>query len=320
LRYNLWALYGFPEIWYLPMAEEKKRNRWLPRIVLIFSAVALLGVTIIPYLNTSKAIAPQSTGASPDAQKKQMEDQLRGYESVLQREPENQVALRGIVEAKRGLNDIAGTIGPLEKLVKLNPTVSDYAVLLARTKQYLKDDEGAIQVYRDALKTQPADLAVLGALSQLLTKQNRPEAAIGLLQDTLRDAPKLNQVTPGSADTVAIEVLLGRTFASQKRFDEAYRSLDTAIKEKPDNFEAYLVKGLALQEQGKALEAKPLFEKAMGLAPAQYKDQISRLASGSIPGAAPGATKPDGAKSETKKPETPAAKQPETKLDEVKKE
>jgi tetratricopeptide (TPR) repeat protein len=298
------------------MAEEKKRNRWLPRIVLIFSAVALLGVTVIPYLNTSQTIAPQTTGASPDAQKKQLEDQLRGYELVLQREPENQVALRGVVDAKRGLNDIPGTIAPLEKLVKLNPTVSDYAVLLARTKQYLKDDEGAIQVYRDALKTQPADLAVLGPLSQLLTKQNRPEAAIGLLQDTLRDAPKLNQVTPGSADTVAIEILLGRTFASQKRFDEAYRVLDTAIKTKPDNFEAYLVKGLALQEQGKAAEAKPLFDKAMNLAPAQFKDQIGRLAASPAPAssltkpdaAKPDAAKPDVAKPDAAKPDTAGAK------------
>jgi hypothetical protein len=92
------------------------------------------------------------------------------------------------------------------------------------------------------------------------------------------------------------------------------------------------VKGLALQEQGKGPEAKPLFDKAMGLAPAQYKDQIGRLASGSAPGSAPGAapgvTKPDGAKPETKQSDVPAAKsdvkpttdatQPETKQPETK--
>ena len=277
------------------MAEETKRNRWLPRIVLAFSAVALLGVSVLPYLNTPQNAPVSVNSPAPDAQRKQFEDQVRGYESVLQREPENPNALRGIVDAKRGLNDIKGTVEPLEKLVKLNPTVPDYAVLLARTKQYLKDDEGAIQVYRDALKSKPADLKILSELSQLLVKQSRPEAAIGLLQDTLRDAPQVNQATPGAIDTTAIEVLLGRTLANQKRFDEAVRVFDSAIKAKPDDFQAYLGKALTLQEQGKKDEAKGLFDKALSVAPPEIKDQITRLAAGPIasPSPAAGGIKPN---------------------------
>ncbi len=292
------------------MAEETKRNRWLPRIALIFFALVLLGAGIAPaigpLLGGSNATSPQSTGASPDAQKNELERTLQGYEAVLQREPENPNALRGVVEVKSKLGDLKGTIGPLEKLVKLNPTVTDYAVLLAQTKQYVdpKDNEGPIQVYRDALKAKPADLKVLSELSQLLVKQNRPEAAIGLLQDTLRDAPKLNQASPGSVDTVAISVLLGRTFATQKRYEESYRVLDTAIKEKPDDFQAYLTKALVLKEQGKASEAKPLFEKATSLAPAQLKDQIGLLSASP----APASPKPELPKPESSKsPETPKA-------------
>lgn len=277
------------------MAEETKRNRWLPRIVLAFSAVALLGVSVLPYLNTPQSAPVSVNSPAPDAQRKQFEDQVRGYESVLQREPENPNALRGIVDAKRGLNDIKGTVEPLEKLVKLNPAVPDYAVLLARTKQYLKDDEGAILVYREALKSKPADLKILSELSQLLVKQSRPEAAIGLLQDTLRDAPKVNQATPGAVDTTAIEVLLGRTFANQKRFDEAVRAFDTAIKAKPDDFQGYLGKALTLQEQGKKDESKVLFDKALSVAPPEVKDQISRLATGPIASPSPtaGGIKPN---------------------------
>jgi tetratricopeptide (TPR) repeat protein len=297
------------------MAEDTKPKRWLPRIVLIFSALVLLGVGFVPLFNASQSGSPSApiAGASPDAQKKQLEDQLRGYEAVLQREPENPNALRGVIDAKRGLNDIKGTIAPLEKLVKLNPGVSDYVVLLAQTKQYLKDDEGAVQVYRDALKAKPTDVPLLSSLSQLLIKQDKPKAAIGLLQDALRDAPTLNQANPGSVDQVALQVLLGKIFASQKQFDEAYRVLETVIKEKPDNFEAYLVKALALQEQGKGSEAKPLFEKAASLAPAQYKDQIGRLATAPSPTASPKSeAKPDAAKPaptdstpDTKPSETP---------------
>ncbi|MCX5961697.1 MAG: tetratricopeptide repeat protein [Cyanobacteria bacterium] len=297
------------------MAEEKKRNRWLPRIVLAFSAVALLGVSVLPYLNTPQNAPVSVNSPSPDAQRKQFEDQLRGYESVLQREPENPNALRGIVDAKRGLNDIKGTVEPLEKLVKLNPTVPDYAVLLARTKQYLKDDEGAIQVYREALKSKPADLKILSELSQLLVKQSRPEAAIGLLQDTLRDAPKVNQATPGAIDTTAIEVLLGRTLANQKRFDEAVRVFDSAIKGKPDDFQAYLGKALTLQEQGKKDEAKGLFDKALSVAPPEVKDQISRLAAGPIASPSPtaGGIKPNAAQPAENPSDKPTDAQPDAK-------
>jgi tetratricopeptide (TPR) repeat protein len=307
------------------MAEETKRNRWLPRIVLAFASIALIGVSIFPYLNTTKDVPSNvNTAASPDAQRKQFEDQVRGYESVLQREPENPNALRGIVDAKKGLNDIAGTVAPLEKLVKLNPTAPDYAILLARTKQYLKDNEGAIQVYRDALKVQPADLQILGQLSQLLIEQKRPEAAIGLLQDTLRDAPKLNQATPGAVDVTAVEVLLGRTFANQKRFDEAVRMFDGAIKAKPTDFQGYLGKALTLQEQGKKDEAKALFDKALTVAPPEVKDQISRLAAGPTPspaanptaspaagGVSPDAQRPPTDKPADTKPETKPEAKPE---------
>lgn len=295
------------------MAEETKRNRWLPRIVLAFSAVALLGVSVLPYLNTPQSAPVSVNSPAPDAQRKQFEDQLRGYESVLQREPENPNALRGIVDAKRGLNDIKGTVEPLEKLVKLNPGIPDYAVLLARTKQYLKDDEGAILVYREALKSKPADLKILSELSQLLVKQNRPEAAIGLLQDTLRDAPKVNQATPGTVDTTAIEVLLGRTFANQKRFDEAVRTFDMAIKAKPDDFQGYLGKALTLQEQGKKDEAKGLFDKSLSVAPSEVKDQITRLAAGPIasPSPAAGEIKPNDMSPTDKSTDKPTDTKPE---------
>ena len=304
------------------MAEETKRNRWIPRIALIFFALVLLGAGIAPaigpLLGGSNATSPPSTGASPDAQKTELERTLQGYEAVLQREPENPNALRGVIEVKGKLGDVKGTIAPLEKLVKANPNVPDYAVVLAQAKQYLKDDEGAIQVYRDALTAKPADLQILGALSQLLVKQDRPQAAIGLLQDTLRDAPKFNQANPGSVDTVAISVLLGRTFANQKRYDESYRVLDTAIKEKPDNFQAYLAKALALKEQGKASEAKPLFEKATSLAPAELKDRIGLLSASPSP--SPATAKSEPAKPEpAKSSETPKAAEGQ-KPDGVKKE
>ena len=110
-------------------------------------------------------------------------------------------------------------------------------------------------------------------------------------------------------------MLLGRTFANQKRFDEAVRVFDSAIKGKPDDFQAYLGKALTLQEQGKKDEAKGLFDKALSVAPPEVKDQISRLAAGPIASPSPtaGGIKPNAAQPAENPSDKPTDAQPDAK-------
>lgn len=277
---------------------SEKRGRGIINVILVLAVIAFVGFSMVPLL--SSAFRDQPTGNEPSAspslaasaaQQEELKSQAKGYELVLQREPENQTALRGLVETRLQLQDIKGVIEPLEKLTKLNPGQTRYGVLLAQAKQYAGDREGAAEAYRAILTSNPGEPMALQGLVGLLLEQKRPEAAVGLLQDTLKTAPEANQVKPGSVDVPAVKLLLGQVYAEQQRYDEAIAIYDEAIKDNDQDFRPVLAKAIVLKQQGKDDAAKPLFTKATTLAPTQYKDQINQLASGKPPaGAATGAS------------------------------
>ncbi|MCJ8279321.1 MAG: Tfp pilus assembly protein PilF, partial [Rivularia sp. ALOHA_DT_140] len=150
-------------------------NRWFVKIVLILAVVALLGSSMFPIIaafNDSQQSSNTANTTSNSAvdQKTKLQDTARGYESVLQREPENSTALQGLLEARLqllrlGEGDVKGVITPLEKLSKLNPEETKYAVLLAQAKQQAGDKEGAAQAYRSVLETKPGDLPALQGMA-----------------------------------------------------------------------------------------------------------------------------------------------------------
>ena len=264
-----------------------KRNRWLIGGILFLAVAALLAVSLGPLIQAAFVRNDSYNGAASTAttqpnRQAELEGRANGYELVLQREPDNQTALEGLVEARIGLGDLAGAAEPLARLAELNPQEPRYAVLLAQTKQQLNDLEGAAQVYRSILTSTPGNMEALQGLVALLTQQERPQAAIGLLQDTLKTADQSNQIQPGSIDVVAVKLLLGQVYAEQSRFEDAIATYDTGLEESqalagtPD-FRLMLGKGLILREMGKQDEAQPLFETALALAPVQFKDSIQQL-------------------------------------------
>lgn len=276
------------------------RNRWFVKIVLIVAVIALVGGSMVPIIaafndSQQSGNATNSAGNSNQDQKSKLEDAVRGYEQVLLREPENQTALIGLLEnrlqlLRLGQGDIKGVITPLEKLSKLNPEETRYAVLLAQAKQQTGDKEGAAQTYRTVLETKPGDLSALQGMVALLLEQKRPEAAIGLLQESLDKAQKANKIQPLSVDTAAVEVLLGNVYAKEKQYAQALSTYDKIIKNDPKDFRPVLAKAMVLKDQGKTEEAQPLFEQAGSLAPAQYKDEINRQATSTTPAPTPSAS------------------------------
>ncbi|BAZ65874.1 TPR repeat-containing protein [Fischerella sp. NIES-4106] len=273
---------------------SQPRNRWLVKVVLVLAVIAFVGVSMVPIIaafNDTQQSSPNSASgrgnSSSSDLKSKLEDAARGYEQVLQREPENQTALRGLLETRLqllslGVGNIQAVIEPLEKLTKLNPEQTKYGVLLAQAKQQMGDKEGAAEAYRSVLETKPGDINALQGMVALLLNQKRPEAAIGLLQDTLAKSTQANKIEPGSVDTVAVQVMLGNVHATQKRYPQALSVYDQAINSAPNDFRPVLAKAMVVKEQGKTDEAKPLFDKAASLAPAQYKDEINKKSSETV--------------------------------------
>ena len=188
---------------------SQPRRRWFISVVLVLAVIGFVGFSMFPLISSAFKENQLSTGATPPAssqtletsQKSQLEQQARGYELVLDREPDNQTALRGLVEARIQLRDLEGALAPLEKLAASNPNQTE------------------------------------------------------------------------------VRLILGQLYATQQRYDEAKAVYDQAIKASKEDFRPVLAKASILKQQGLTEQAKALFDNAAALAPAQYKDEIKKLAS-----------------------------------------
>lgn len=267
-----------------------KRNRWLVGTVLTLALAAFLSLSLLPFFGANGGRRADSNangvpGTDPTSMQAELEAQARGYELVLEREPDNQTALQGLIESRIQLGDIQGVVEPLERFVELNPDVPEYAVLLAQTKQQTGDLEGAAQIYRNVLDQQPGNINALQGLVALLIQQDRPQAAIGLLQDTLTTAEQLQgEEEPTGIDTPSVKLLLAQVYVETGNPDQALALYDETIAEAPDDFRPVLAKALVLQEQGDTDSAQSLFAQATSMAPAQFKDQIEQMAAQTQPG------------------------------------
>ena len=123
------------------MSQKNEQKKRILRIFTAISAIAFLGsagFSLIRMLTNPS----QSTQVSAQAEDltQQLQAQARGYERVLQREPENQIALQGLVEIRLQMKDFERTIEPLKTLVRLSPEQEQYKTLLATIKQQVEQE------------------------------------------------------------------------------------------------------------------------------------------------------------------------------------
>ena len=255
------------------------RHRWVINLVVAVSLLALTGFSLFPIVNLvldgGAAVATEPNSLSA-AQTSQLQSQVQGYTKVLQTEPDNQVALKGLLDARLQLGDIKGSLSPLAKIAALNPQTPDYTVLLAQTKQYLGDRDGATASYRTVLTTQPQNINALQGLVSLLIDAKRPEAAMGAVQTALKSAPPNTDLTP-------IKLLQAQIYLAQQRNADALGIYDAAIETNRDDFRPVLAKALVFKQMGNLTQAQSLMTTAAALAPSEYKDQIKQLAQATQP-------------------------------------
>jgi len=257
---------------------KKKRSSWIYIVlgVMLFSLITVSALPLVGSVVEGKQLAKNSNNETivlSQQQLTKLEAEANGYQKVLEREPENNTALTGLLKIRLQEKDIEGAIAPLEKLAKLNPEQTEYANLLAQAKQQTKDYEGAASAYNQVLESDPGNIYALGGITNLYLIQNLPERAIALLKKTIK-LGEADSATAKSIDPESVKFLLGELYTEQERYGEAIALYDVIAKGNEDDFRPILAKALVLEKQGDFSAAQPILEKAYVAAPAEYKDQI----------------------------------------------
>lgn len=257
---------------------NNKRSSWVYLVlgIMLFSLITVSALPLVGSVVEGQQFAKNANSEVTVLSQQELtklEAEASGYQTVLEREPNNDTALNGLLKIRLQQKDIKGAIAPLEKLAKLHPEQTEYTILLAQAKQQVTDYEGAAAAYNQVLATNPGDIYALGGITNLYLIQDLPERAIALLKRTIKLATQAD-ASSNSIDQESVELLLGELYTNQERYSEAIALYDQLAKTHQDDFRPILAKALVLEKQGDLVAAKPLLEKAYVAAPATYKDQI----------------------------------------------
>ena len=121
------------------LVQRGKQIERKKRIVTYIGLLSFGGSMLFGGVNTIKQAWEKPKQAVVQSAETELQKQVKGYELVLQREPNNQMALEklSIIRLKSG--DNKGAITLIEKLIKLHPDRQDYKTVLANTKKKMGD-------------------------------------------------------------------------------------------------------------------------------------------------------------------------------------
>ena len=117
------------------VVKHRQKAKGRQKLLILISIVSFFGSTLMAVIPTIQEFVQQDSTPQAQEAESTLKQQEQAFELVLQREPNNQVALDGLLKVRLQLNDIPGAIEPLEKLVKLNPQREDYKKGLENLKK-----------------------------------------------------------------------------------------------------------------------------------------------------------------------------------------
>ncbi|MEB3355555.1 MAG: tetratricopeptide repeat protein [Synechococcales bacterium] len=100
----------------------------------IVSFVGFTGFSVVQLFQSALNFGDEEV-AETVSLNEQLQTQERGYEIVLEREPDNVVALEGLANTRMEMGDYEGAIAPLEKLVEMYPDFPQYQTLLQQAAE-----------------------------------------------------------------------------------------------------------------------------------------------------------------------------------------
>ena len=117
------------------LVQRGKQIERKKRIVTYIGLLSFGGSMLFGGVNTIKQAWEKPKQAVVQSAETELQKQVKGYELVLQREPNNQMALEklSIIRLKSG--DNKGAIALMERLVKLHPDRQDYQTVLTDVKK-----------------------------------------------------------------------------------------------------------------------------------------------------------------------------------------
>ncbi|MEO1373033.1 MAG: tetratricopeptide repeat protein [Cyanobacteria bacterium J06635_10] len=123
------------------VVKHRQKAKGRQKLLVLISIVSFFGSTVMAVIPAiQQEFVQQDSTLQAESAESTLKQQEQGFELVLQREPNNQVALDGLLKVRLQLNDIPGAIEPLEKLVKLNPEREDYKKGLENLKKEASKD------------------------------------------------------------------------------------------------------------------------------------------------------------------------------------
>ncbi|BAB72512.1 tetratricopeptide repeat protein [Anabaena sp. FACHB-709] len=106
------------------------------RILTIISFVGFVGSSVFAIVPAIQRATQNPQPVTPTVSaESSLQEEAKGYELVLQREPNNQTALEKLSIIRLRLKDKKGAIALMEKLVQQHPARQDYKTVLADMKK-----------------------------------------------------------------------------------------------------------------------------------------------------------------------------------------